>query len=170
MFQHSEADIRKVKRVQFGILGPDEVKAMSVCHIESDRTFEAGKPVANGLMDPRLGSIDRFIKCTSCGMDHAECPGHFGHIELAKPMYHVSFIENVMKASRPARTPAPPLHYTSAAGRRAAPPPPARTRVCSRGATPRAGVRAVRLFTRATRQPLRPHARRRSGVCASRAR
>jgi DNA-directed RNA polymerase II subunit RPB1 len=98
MFQYSEADIRKVKRLQFGILGPDEIKAMSVCHIESDRTFEGGKPVANGLMDPRLGSIDREINCTTCGMDRHECPGHFGHIELAKPMYHVSFITNIMKA------------------------------------------------------------------------
>lgn len=98
MFQYSEADIRKVKRVQFGILGPDEIKAMSVCHIESDRTFEGNKPVANGLMDPRLGSIDRQMNCTTCGMDHHECPGHFGHIELAKPMYHVCFITNIMKA------------------------------------------------------------------------
>ena len=86
-----------MKRVQFGILGPDEVKALSVCHIESDRTFENGRPVPNGLMDSRLGSIDKDLRCTTCGMDDNECPGHFGHIELAKPMYHVCFIENVMK-------------------------------------------------------------------------
>jgi len=99
-FTYSEADIRKVKRVQFGILGPDEVKALSVCHIESDRTFENGRPVPNGLMDSRLGSIDKDLRCTTCGMDDNECPGHFGHIELAKPMYHVCFIENVMKTLR----------------------------------------------------------------------
>mmetsp|Transcript_15235 Transcript_15235/g.35010 ORF Transcript_15235/g.35010 Transcript_15235/m.35010 type:complete len:1631 (-) Transcript_15235:547-5439(-) len=100
MFRHSEADVRKVKRVQFGILSPDEVKAMSVCHVDTDRTFEAGVPVKNGLMDPRLGSIDRNLKCASCSMDHSECPGHFGHLELVKPMYHVSFIETTVKTLR----------------------------------------------------------------------
>ena len=100
MFRHSEAEVKRVQRVQFGILGPEEIKAMSVCHCESDRTFEAGKPVQGGLMDLRLGSIDRFWKCTTCGMEHSECPGHFGHIELAKPMYHTSFIKTTLKLLR----------------------------------------------------------------------
>jgi len=100
MFRHSEAEVKKVKSVQFGIFSPEEVKAMSVCHIESDRTFENGRPVPNGLMDPRLGSIDRMWKCSTCGMDYTECPGHFGHLELAKPMYHVSFLDTVVKTLR----------------------------------------------------------------------
>lgn len=100
MFRHSEAEVKRVRKVQFGVLGPEEIKAMSVCCCESDRTFEAGKPVQGGLMDLRLGSIDRFLKCSTCGMDHSECPGHFGHIELAKPMYHVSFIKTTLKLLR----------------------------------------------------------------------
>jgi DNA-directed RNA polymerase II subunit RPB1 len=27
----------------------------------------------------------------------AECPGHFGHIELAKPVYHAGFLVKVKK-------------------------------------------------------------------------
>ena len=100
MFQHSEADVKKVKRVQFGLLSPEEVKGMSVCHVESDRTFEAGRPVPGGLLDLRLGTIDRMWKCASCGMDQTECPGHFGHIELAKPMYHLSQLNNTLKCLR----------------------------------------------------------------------
>ena len=26
-----------------------------------------------------------------------ECPGHFGHIELKKPVYHIGFIDIVKK-------------------------------------------------------------------------
>lgn len=29
-----------------------------------------------------------------------ECPGHFGHIELAKPVFHVGFITKIMKVLR----------------------------------------------------------------------
>ena len=30
MFHHSEADVKKIKAVQFGIISPEECKAMSV--------------------------------------------------------------------------------------------------------------------------------------------
>jgi DNA-directed RNA polymerase II subunit RPB1 len=46
------------------------------------------KPKLGGLMDPRMGTIDRNFKCQTCGEGMSECPGHFGHIELAKPVYH----------------------------------------------------------------------------------
>ena len=31
MFRYSEADVRKIRKVQFGILGPEELRATSVC-------------------------------------------------------------------------------------------------------------------------------------------
>jgi DNA-directed RNA polymerase II subunit RPB1 len=46
------------------------------------------KPKMGGLMDPRMGTIDRNFKCQTCGEGMSECPGHFGHIELARPVYH----------------------------------------------------------------------------------
>ncbi|KAJ8144637.1 hypothetical protein OY671_002257 [Metschnikowia pulcherrima] len=55
------------------------------------------KPRDGGLNDPRLGSIDRNFKCQTCGEDMAECPGHFGHIELAKPVFHIGFIAKIKK-------------------------------------------------------------------------
>lgn len=55
------------------------------------------KPREGGLNDPRLGSIDRNFKCQTCGEDMAECPGHFGHIELAKPVFHIGFIAKIKK-------------------------------------------------------------------------
>jgi DNA-directed RNA polymerase II subunit RPB1 len=46
------------------------------------------KPKMGGLMDPRMGTIDRNFKCQTCGESMSECPGHFGHIELARPVFH----------------------------------------------------------------------------------
>jgi hypothetical protein len=60
-FRYSEVGVRKVRRVQFGILGPEELKASSTCNIVTDRTFENGKPIPGGLMDPALGAIDRLL-------------------------------------------------------------------------------------------------------------
>lgn len=64
---------------------------MSVCHIEYPETMDEQRmrPREKGLNDPKLGSIDRSVACGTCGEDMLECPGHFGHIELATPVFHV---------------------------------------------------------------------------------
>ncbi|KAH9893034.1 beta and beta-prime subunits of DNA dependent RNA-polymerase [Xylariomycetidae sp. FL2044] len=88
-----------VEEIQFGLLSPEEIKNMSVCHILYAETMDETrtKPRANGLNDPRLGSVDRQFKCGTCLESMSECPGHFGHIELAKPVYHPGFIKKVKK-------------------------------------------------------------------------
>jgi len=73
---------------------------MSVVQIEHAETMERGKPKPGGLSDPRLGTIDRKIKCETCMAGMAECPGHFGHLELAKPMFHIGFIKTVLSIMR----------------------------------------------------------------------
>ncbi|CAE6433496.1 unnamed protein product, partial [Rhizoctonia solani] len=98
-FAYSSVPLRKVKEVQFGILSPEEIKAYSVCKIEFPEVLEegTGKVKASGLMDPRLGTVDRNFKCQTCGEGMAECPGHFGHIELARPVFHIGFLNKVKK-------------------------------------------------------------------------
>ncbi|KAG6853308.1 DNA-directed RNA polymerase II subunit rpb1 [Blastosporella zonata] len=98
-FAFSAAPIRKVREVQFGILSPEEIKAVSVAKIEHPEVMDetTHKPKQGGLMDPRMGTIDRNFKCQTCGEGMSECPGHFGHIELARPVFHPGFIVKVKK-------------------------------------------------------------------------
>ena len=42
--EYSPAEVRKVKRVQFGVLSPNAIRDMSVCEITSPLTFENGLP------------------------------------------------------------------------------------------------------------------------------
>ncbi|KAK2079991.1 hypothetical protein QBZ16_002386 [Prototheca wickerhamii] len=97
---HSTAPLRKVKRIQFGVLDPDFIRRYSVAKIETSQTYDKGRLKTGGLSDPRLGTMDRAIKCTTDGAGVLECPGYFGHIELAKPVYHVHFIRVVLKVLR----------------------------------------------------------------------
>ncbi|OIV94865.1 hypothetical protein TanjilG_22062 [Lupinus angustifolius] len=99
-FPFSPAEVAKVRMVQFGILSPDEIRQMSVVQIEHGETTERGKPKVGGLSDPRLGTIDRKMKCETCTANMAECPGHFGHLELAKPMFHIGFLKTVLAIMR----------------------------------------------------------------------
>ncbi|CAG8507263.1 425_t:CDS:2 [Diversispora eburnea] len=98
-FAYSSAPLRRVKYVQFGILSPEEIKQMSIAQIEHPETMdESGhRPKQGGLLDPRMGTIDRNFKCQTCGEGMSECPGHFGHIELCKPVFHIGFLPKVKK-------------------------------------------------------------------------
>ena len=53
-----------------------------------------------GLADPNLGTMDRGVKCLQDGCGVNDCPGHFGHIEFAAPVFHVHFIRTVLKVLR----------------------------------------------------------------------
>ncbi|EDV28888.1 uncharacterized protein TRIADDRAFT_49721 [Trichoplax adhaerens] len=98
----STAPIRNINRVQFGILSPDEIKRMSVTPggIRYAETYEAGKPKLCGLLDPRQGPVDRSSRCQTCAGTVNECPGHFGHIELARPVFHIGFLVKSIKILR----------------------------------------------------------------------
>ena len=91
LFPYSSAQLRDIKEIQFGLLSPEEIKSMSVVHVEYPETMDESKqrPREKGLNDPKLGSIDRAYKCATCDEGASECPGHFGHIELATPVFHI---------------------------------------------------------------------------------
>ena len=63
-------------------------------------TMEGGRPKIGGLMDPRQGVIDKSAKCQTCAGNMTSCPGHFGHIELAKPVFHVGYLTKSIKILR----------------------------------------------------------------------
>ena len=99
-FEHSSAELQRVVRVRFGILSPDEIKAMSVCEVISPITYINGTPADNGLLDLRMGTMERNFKCRTCAQDMRECPGHFGHIDLARPCLHIGLIHTIVKVLR----------------------------------------------------------------------
>ncbi|KAK8731143.1 hypothetical protein OTU49_007821, partial [Cherax quadricarinatus] len=98
----SKAPLRPVRRIQFGILSPDEIRRMSVTEggIMYSEVYENGRPKLGGLMDPRQGCLDRNTRCTTCAGNMTDCPGHFGHLDLAKPVFHVGFLTKTVKILR----------------------------------------------------------------------
>lgn len=68
--------------------------------IETGDTYDKGRPKEKGLSDLRLGTLDRALKCTTDGMGAVDCPGYFGHLELAKPVFHVGFMTTIIKVLR----------------------------------------------------------------------
>lgn len=93
--------LKKISQINFGLLSPENIRKMSVTKIVTPDTYdEDGYPIEAGLMDPRLGVIDPGLRCRSCGSKGGDCQGHFGHINLARPVIHVGFADTIHKILR----------------------------------------------------------------------
>ena len=81
--------------IQFGIANPDDIVARSVVEVTTDKTYQAGAPVSGGVFDARFGVIENGKVCPTCKQSNLLCPGHFGHIRLARPVYLYQFIDTI---------------------------------------------------------------------------
>ena len=93
--------IKKIERINFGLMSTEDIRKMSVVRVETQDTYDSdGYPIENGLMDHRLGVIDPSLVCRTCGFRGGDCQGHFGSIELARPVLHVGFGDIIHKILR----------------------------------------------------------------------
>ncbi len=86
--------------MQFSILSPDEIRRGSVANIVSRDTYVNNKPVIGGLFDPRMGVLDPGLICPTDGLNYMQTPGYFGHIELARPIFYIQYLNTVLKILR----------------------------------------------------------------------
>lgn len=93
-FLPRSSETESIVGIQFGIFGPDEIRRRSVCEVTNPSTTD-GK--LGGLFDPRMGVLDNDKVCRTCGQNNRHCPGHFGHLELARPVYFTQFFNILQK-------------------------------------------------------------------------
>lgn len=92
---------KKIDTIEFGLLSPEDIRKMSIAQIVVADTYdEDGYPIDSGIMDPKLGVIDPGQRCKTCGNRVGNCPGHFGHIELARPIMHEGYAKVIHKVLR----------------------------------------------------------------------
>ena len=102
MSLHKELDytdkIREIIGVQFSVMSPEEIKNRSVVHVNQTILYDTnGEPVIGGLFDSRMGVLDHGKICPTDNLDNRFCPGYFGHIELARPVFYIQFFPMVQK-------------------------------------------------------------------------
>ena len=87
----------KIIGVQFSILSPEEIRKNSVVEVTSRDTYIGNKPVVGGLFDPRMGVLEPGLICPTDGLTYIDTPGYFGHIELARPVFFIQHLKEIMK-------------------------------------------------------------------------
>jgi len=92
---------KKISSIIFGLLGPDIIKKMAAVKVVTPELYDKeGYSVDGGLMDTHLGVIDPGLRCRTCGGKLKECSGHFGYIELARPIIHIKYVRQILDVLR----------------------------------------------------------------------
>ena len=86
--------------LQFSLLSPEEIRKGSVANIVSRDTYVNNKPVIGGLFDPRMGVLDPGLICPTDGLNYMKTPGYFGHMELARPVFYIQYLNTILKILR----------------------------------------------------------------------
>ena len=89
-----------ISSVEFGIFSAEEIRRLSVCTITESSMYSASLPANNSVVDFRMGSVDRRLNCGTCKRSVTTCPGHYGCISLAYPVFHPGFIDVILKLLR----------------------------------------------------------------------
>lgn len=94
--------VKTIESIVFTIISNKEVYQRSAVKedangIDSTELYDEMRPKKGGLIDARMGVIDNYSTCDTCNLTSMNCPGHFGHIELAEPLFHVEFLKFIPK-------------------------------------------------------------------------
>jgi DNA-directed RNA polymerase beta' subunit len=79
------------------MLSPEEIQRNSVVEIVSRETIVNNKLMVGGLFDSKMGVLEQGLYCPTDGLTYIDSPGYFGHIELAKPVFFIQHIKDIMK-------------------------------------------------------------------------
>jgi len=90
-----------ISKIYFSFISPKMVKDLAKAKIVTPELYDKeGYPVDGGLMDIRLGVIDPGLRCKTDGQRIKYSLGHFGYIELARPVVHIMFVRLVLDLLR----------------------------------------------------------------------
>lgn len=90
-------DVENIKAIQFSLFSHQDIIKGSVCDIKSIDTYDGNVPKSGGLFDHNMGTIDPQIICPVDQKRSDLCPGYFGKIDLALPVFNYNFMPYIEK-------------------------------------------------------------------------
>jgi DNA-directed RNA polymerase III subunit RPC1 len=76
-----------------------DIVAQSTVEITDRKLFDLNNDraiVRHGPLDGRMGISNKTGTCETCGQSLQDCNGHFGHLKLTLPAFHVGYFKKTM--------------------------------------------------------------------------
>ena len=90
---------KRIKELRFGPFSTQDVMNQSVLEV-CDRAFydlqRDRAPSNNGPLDTRMGISNKLGVCDTCGEPLQQCNGHFGHVKLTLPAFHIGYMRMII--------------------------------------------------------------------------
>lgn len=90
-------NLESIKQIQFSLFSEKDIVNGAVCDVKTADTYEGNFPKQEGLFDHYMGTINSSIICPTDEKKMALCPGYFGKVDLALPVFNYHFIPYVEK-------------------------------------------------------------------------
>jgi DNA-directed RNA polymerase III subunit RPC1 len=87
---------KRISGIEFGALSQEDILAQSEVEVATRDLFDLEKgrtPKSNGALDTKMGVSSSSAECAVCRGNLATCHGHFGHLKLALPVFHVGYFK-----------------------------------------------------------------------------
>eukprot|EP01065_Artemidia_motanka_P031886 TRINITY_DN3875_c0_g1_i1.p1 TRINITY_DN3875_c0_g1~~TRINITY_DN3875_c0_g1_i1.p1 ORF type:complete len:1544 (+),score=476.19 TRINITY_DN3875_c0_g1_i1:46-4632(+) len=94
---------KRISEIAFSTFGSHEIRRLShLCVLDAAEKEDDlhDEDIRQRLYDRRLGICSKGGVCGTCGLDVFDCQGHFGHAELAAPVFHNGFLKHVVHILR----------------------------------------------------------------------
>eukprot|EP01114_Cavostelium_apophysatum_P019234 TRINITY_DN6142_c0_g1_i1.p1 TRINITY_DN6142_c0_g1~~TRINITY_DN6142_c0_g1_i1.p1 ORF type:complete len:1415 (-),score=417.97 TRINITY_DN6142_c0_g1_i1:165-4409(-) len=86
---------QKITGMTFGLLSGHDMTQISEVQVVNRELYKLPEriPMPFGCLDSRMGPNEKNGTCETCGQKFVDCIGHFGHIKLELPVYHVGYMK-----------------------------------------------------------------------------
>ncbi|KND88847.1 DNA-directed RNA polymerase III subunit RPC1 [Tolypocladium ophioglossoides CBS 100239] len=90
---------KRFKGIKFGIQSNQDIANQAVLEASDRLLYDIENnraPYRHGPLDPRLGTSSKIGKCATCQDSLQNCTGHFGHVRLPLPAFHIGYLRFIM--------------------------------------------------------------------------
>ncbi|KAH7354052.1 DNA-directed RNA polymerase III subunit RPC1 [Plectosphaerella cucumerina] len=86
---------KRFQGIKFGIQSNQDIANQAVLEVSDRLLYDIENnraPYQHGPLDPRLGTSSKVGKCATCQESLQNCTGHFGHVRLPLPAFHIGYL------------------------------------------------------------------------------
>ncbi|PHH63865.1 hypothetical protein CDD81_5422 [Ophiocordyceps australis] len=90
---------KRFKGIKFGIQSNQDIANQAVLEVSDRLLYDIENnraPYRHGPLDPRLGTSSKTGTCATCQDSLLNCNGHFGHVRLPLPAFHVGYLRFII--------------------------------------------------------------------------
>ncbi|KAK5661630.1 hypothetical protein OQA88_9730 [Cercophora sp. LCS_1] len=89
---------KRFKALKFGVPSHQAIVSQGVLEVSDNLLYDVDngrRTYPHGPLDPRLGISNKTDRCATCDQQLQDCMGHFGHVRLPLPVFHIGYLRYI---------------------------------------------------------------------------